>query len=161
LWEQIQTGTVPPFWSEGRAFEYLILRGFQIEDAEVRWPFRVRLGDEVVEQIDGVVHFEHFSCVIEAKDKDKPINVDPIAKLYYVLARRPAGAIGSIFSRGSFTDPAIALAITTAPQRVLLWSGDEIDFALRNQALCYTLRAKYRFIVEEGIALYNVLAEAN
>ena len=160
LWEDIQNQSVPVFWNTGRAFEYLILRAFQIEGAKVRWPFRVRLGSDVIEQIDGVVHFEHFSCVVEAKDKEEPVNADPIAKLYYILARRPAGTIGSVFTRSFFTDPAVVLAVTTAPQRVLLWSGAEIDYALRNEALRDTLSEKYRFIVEEGIALYNVLAEA-
>jgi hypothetical protein len=30
-------------WAPGKAFEYLVLRAFQLEGAEVRWPYSVRI----------------------------------------------------------------------------------------------------------------------
>lgn len=160
LWNSIRSEQDTPGWEEGRAFEYLVLRAFQLEGAEVRWPYRVRLGDEVVEQIDGAVHIDGLSCLLECKDRTNPINGDSIGKLYYILARRPSATLGAIFSRKGFTAPAIALAAFTTPQKVLLWNGEEVDYTLRNHAMCRTLLTKHRFIVEMGIGMYYALEEA-
>ena len=52
LWSQIENGHTPA-WRDGEAFEYLILRAFELEGAEVVWPYTVQIQDTVVEQIDG------------------------------------------------------------------------------------------------------------
>jgi hypothetical protein len=164
LWEEVQQSEEDDFWEDGKAFEYLIIRAFEIEGARVRWPYRVSLGNLVVEQIDGVVHFDHFSCVIEAKSRGLPneaINGDAVGKLHYILARRPTVTIGSVFTRTTFTQPAIMMALMTVPQRVLLWNNMEIDYCLRYGAMLFTLREKFRFLVEEGVGLYNVLGDVN
>ena len=164
LWEEVQHQQEDAFWEDGKAFEYLIIRAFEIEGAHVRWPYSVRFGAHVVEQIDGVVHFEHFSCIVEAKSRGlphDPINGDAIGKLHYILARRPSVTLGSVFTRTTFTQPAVMMAIMTAPQRVLLWNGMEIDYCLRYGGMLLTLREKFRFLVEEGVGLYNVLGDVN
>jgi hypothetical protein len=56
LWASIKNGDTPE-WESGKAFEYLVLRAFVLEGAEVRWPYSVIIGEEEVEQIDGVVLF--------------------------------------------------------------------------------------------------------
>ena len=55
LWERIKIGT--PGWGGGKAFEYLVLRAFQLNGAVVRWPYGVSLygQTEIVEEIDGSV----------------------------------------------------------------------------------------------------------
>lgn len=152
LWSRIEAGTtVDDSWPAGKAFELLLLRQFEREGAAVQWPYEVRLGEDVIEQIDGAIHLLGLSCVCESKDYAQPINVEPIAKLRNQLLRRPAGAMGLIFSRNGFTDPALALARFVAPQTILLWHGDEIGYALRHEKMIPALQAKYRHAVEQGL----------
>lgn len=150
LWRQI-TEKNTPSWDDGKAFEYLILRAFEIEGADICWPFRVKLDDQVVEQIDGVVYAAELDCIVEAKDWTKSTPVEPIAKLRNQLLRRPAGVIGSVFSTSSFTAPAKTLARFLAPQTLLLWEPEDIAFALSRRAMIESLRRKYRYAVEQGL----------
>ena len=67
LWLAIETGTALD-WAPGKALEFLVLRAFQLEGADVRWPYSVSLYEEEIEQIDGVVYTGGISCLIECKD---------------------------------------------------------------------------------------------
>ncbi len=78
LWEQIQTKETPD-WDPGKALEYLVLRAFEIEGAAVTYPFSVRMGGAIVEQIDGAVYSDNLSCLVECKDQDSNITIDPVA----------------------------------------------------------------------------------
>jgi hypothetical protein len=131
LWRQVQARDTPR-WDRGKAFEYLILRAFELEGADVQYPFEVEIQDEVAEQIDGVVHLDFLSAVVESKDHDDStrVSIGPIAKLRNQLLRRPSPAIGMLFSRTGFTSPAVILCQYLAPQTVLLWQGPEIELAL-------------------------------
>jgi hypothetical protein len=51
LWEQIQIRATSG-WDPGKALEYLVIRAFEIEGAAVTYPFAVRMGGSIVEQID-------------------------------------------------------------------------------------------------------------
>lgn len=155
LWEEIETGDTPG-WESGKAFEYLVLRAFQLDGAEVRFPYRVELYGAEVEQIDGAVHYQSHSCLVECKDTVDRVNIEPIAKLRNQLSRRPVGTLGLIFSRNGFTDPASLLTQFLTPQTILLWGGDEVRYALENKTIGDLLLLKYRFCVEEGIPEYNV-----
>lgn len=94
LWDNIENRSTPE-WDAGRAFEYLVLRAFQLDGARVKWPYSVTLFDEEVEQIDGAVHCLGLSCLVESKDfTDKTVDITPIAKLRNQLLRRPAGTVG-------------------------------------------------------------------
>lgn len=42
-------------WEPGKALEYLIPRLFEPDGARVRWPYEIRMGGQVIEQIDGAV----------------------------------------------------------------------------------------------------------
>ncbi len=164
LWEAIEAENTPN-WPPGKAFEYLILRAFQIEGAYVMWPYRITMGElvkteseETVEQVDGLVHTgDGLVCLVECKDYSKEsVKVEPIAKLRNQLLRRPSGVIGIAFSRSGFTDSASMLARFSAPQIILLWGGDEIKFALRSKYFCKGLAAKYRICVAKGLPDYNI-----
>jgi hypothetical protein len=158
LWEQIEAGTVPESeWEPGRALEFVVLRAFQLEGAEVRWPYRVEFGGEVVEEIDGVVYSGGLCCIVECKDQEGNRDFGPVAKLRSQLLRRPGGTIGAVFSRTGFTEPAVTLARFTAPQCIVLWSGAEIGHALRNQCMRPGLLAKYRYWVEHASPSYNII----
>lgn len=159
LWANIRDRLDTPGWPEGIALEYLILRSFEIEGASVRWPYQVKLESEVVEQIDGVIYSGAISCVVEAKAHKSPINIEPIAKLRGKLMRRPASAIGAIFSVSGFTSPALVLAQYLAPQTILLWEADDLQLGLEKKFLCKGLEAKFRYAVEYGLPSYALATE--
>lgn len=49
LWSEIKTKSNSNFWDAGKALEYLILRAFQLDGAEVAWPNTVKIQDKIVE----------------------------------------------------------------------------------------------------------------
>ena len=156
LWEAIKA-TATPDWPPGKAFEYLVLRIFDLDGAEVRWPYSVDLfGSNEVEQIDGSVRIGSLYGVIESKDEKGDISIGPIAKLRNQLLRRPAGTVGLLFSSRAFTNPAIQLAHFTLPQAILLWSGKEIEKALSEKQICRFAEQKYRFCVDQGVPDYDI-----
>lgn len=149
LWSGIRTGRTPG-WEPGKAFEYLILRAFELDGAEVRWPYVVSLAGRVVEQIDGAVYAANLSCLVETKDTAGPVDFEAVAKLRQQLLRRPMGVFGLLFTRSRFTDAATTLAQFVAPQNILLWTGSDVDAALARRGIAWALEAKYRYCVEEG-----------
>ena len=144
-------------WARGKAFEHIILRGFALEGAEVRWPFEVRYQGQALEQIDGVIYSDGLACLIEAKDYSEPINVEAVAKMRNQLMRRPAGTFGIVFARSGFTEPAKALIRWNAPLNVLLWEYPELRQAIRDGAMRRALTTKYNFAIEQGIPDYSIL----
>jgi len=168
LWQDIQNKNTPD-WGAGKALEYFLLRAFELEEAEVSYPYRIPMttvspkeSKDDLEQIDGVVYVNGMSCLIECKDEKKPLNFEPITKLRSQLMRRPSSVIGSIFSRSGFTAPALSLLKTIQPQTILLWEDKEIDYCLKNKAFCTTLITKYRFEVMYGGGYnYNVSFDTN
>ena len=155
LLQELETGQPVPGWASGKAFEHIILRGFEIERAEVTWPFNVQLIGETIEQIDGAVYVQSLSCLVEAKDYNEPINVEPIAKLRNQLMRRPPGTMGLVFARSGFTEPAKLSTRIMNPLQILLWGYEELEVSLRNQTLCRALLTKYRYAVEYGVPDYD------
>jgi len=158
LWEQVKNGT--DNWDPGKAFEYLILRAFDLNGAEVEWPYTVHLQGEALEQIDGVVHTSGLACLVESKSTAEAVNVEPIAKLRNQLLRRHSSAIGLIFSRSGFTDPALTLAQFLAPQSILLWNGGEVDYLLEHENPSALLLLKHRRAITLAVPDYDVRVEA-
>lgn len=158
LWSQIESGNTTG-WAPGKALEYLIIRTFQLEGSDVTWPYSVRIDGEELEQIDGVIYTNGLACLVECKDTGERANIEPIAKLRNQLQRRPVTVIGSIFSRSGFTESATNLARFISPQTILLWGGDEINYAIQNQCIRMALVKKYRFCVERGLPDYNITVE--
>jgi Restriction endonuclease len=155
LWQAVQTGDTPG-WESGRALEYLIVRAFELDGAEVTYPFTVQSGGTPIEQIDGAIFLSSLTCLIECKAQDSNIAIDPIAKLRNQLSRRPAGIIGAVFATKSFTDATIILAQYNASQAILLWNGDDIAYALTNRVMSRGLLKKYRYCAERGRPDYNL-----
>ena len=151
LWTAVRNADPLPDWDAGKAFEYLILRAFQLEGAEVVWPYSVELESEIVEQIDGVVYSDNLTCLVEAKDYRDNVAIGPVAKLRNQLARRPPSVIGLLFSRTDFTSPARIVARHTNPQRILFWQHQDISIALENERMRRVLELKFRYAVEFGL----------
>lgn len=161
LWSEIESGNTKNLgWGTGKALEYLVVRAFQLDGADVTWPYSVYMDGKQLEQIDGVVYVDALACLIECKDTAEEIKIEPIAKLQKQLERRPTSTIASVFSRNGFTAPAETLAVSSRPQNVLLWTGSEIDYSLQNKCIRKSLIKKYRFCVEQGLPNYNITIEA-
>jgi Restriction endonuclease len=158
LWDSIEIrDTSTAGWDAGKAFEYLVLRAFELDGAKVKFPYTVRLFDEEIEQIDGAIHCAGLSCLVESKDQQDKVDIAPIAKLRNQLLRRPSSTVGLIFSRSGFTSPAISLSCFLSPQTILLWDGKEIKYALQHEKICELLILKYRGCVEDGLPDYNIM----
>jgi hypothetical protein len=153
--QELSSGRTPAGWASGKAFEHIVLRGFELEGAEVIWPFNVQLIGETVEQIDGAVYHGGLSCLVESKDYSEPINVEPIAKLRSQLTRRPPGTLGLVFARSGFTEPAKILTRMMSPLQILLWAYEELEASLHDQTLCRALITKYKYAVEQGMPDYD------
>ena len=156
-WAAIEAG-VTPGWPKGLAFEYLVIRAFEYEGAEVRYPYRVPGENvDILEQIDGTVYALNTAFLVESKDfRKKRTTVEPIAKLRLRLERRPPSTIGILFSRQGLTVAALEVGL---PRNILLWQGDEIAVAIRNQKMLEGLRIKLRHAIEDGVRDYNLLGE--
>jgi hypothetical protein len=156
LWGEIKARKTR-WWEPGKAFEHLVLRMFDLDEAEVRWPYSVDLfGGAVIEQIDGSIRISCLYCLVESKDEEGKISVAPIAKMRNQLLRRPAGTIGLLFSSNGFTDPALQLAHFALPQAVLLWSGNEVENALEERSICAFAEQKFRICVDQGVPDYKI-----
>lgn len=154
LWRAIEGGNTPG-WEPGRAFEYLVLRAFDLEGARVRWPYRV----ERFEQIDGFLYSDGLTCLIESKDQATPLDIGDIAKVRHRLSRRPTVSLGVIFSRTGFTTPVLQQARFFVPQNVILWNGNELGYALERQVMRASLRVKYEYSLEYGFPDQDIMKE--
>jgi hypothetical protein len=158
LWKEIDAGAAAG-WPPGRALEHLVLRAFELSGATVVWPYLVRVGGEVLEQIDGAVHVHGLSCIIECKDTSMALSIDAVAKLRNQLLGRPSGAIGLLFSRGGFTPAAAMLGRFVAPQAILLWDGSDIAYHLARGDFSAGLVQRYRRSIQMGMIKYDVSRE--
>lgn len=154
LWNKIKEGEKTEF-AEGKAFEYLIIRAFKLSGAEVEYPFLVKKDNQVIEQIDGIIHYRHLSCLVECKDWSRKVDFAVLAKMRSQLLRRPSSVIGTIFSTGGFTETAIILSAYMAPQTILLWEKTEIEYLIEKQNFAEALLVKYKMYIKEGTADFN------
>ncbi len=152
LWQGLRAGVSPPEWPAGVLLEYLLLRAFQLEGAEVTWPYRVYRNGVLLEQIDGVVYFDGVSCLVECKDMTSPVDALAIVKLKSQLLRRPRTTFGALLCTGKISEPASSLMEMLPPPDVLLWQGEELEQALREHRLLEGMRRKLRHAVEMGFA---------
>jgi hypothetical protein len=160
LWTAIQAGVAVEGWPPGRLMEHLVLRAFELEGARVSWPYEVWLDTSRLEQIDGAVHFEGLSCLIECKAwHHKLVDVAPIIKLKARLARRPASVLGAVFCVTGFSEDALSMVRLLPPANVLLWRGGEFDRALRKGFLCEGMRRKLNHAVEQGFADLDLMEQ--
>jgi hypothetical protein len=160
LWKRIERRSTAPDWPSGRAFEYLILRAFELDGAEITWPFSIREGKNTLEQMDGVIYVHGLALICEAKDYESDLNFEPIARLKHKLSRRPPGTIAACFASRGFTEEALRLTQKSSPQDVLLWYGSEVAAALVNKKMSEYLLAKYRHMVEYAVPDFKVDAYA-
>jgi hypothetical protein len=157
LWNMIEAARVEDWWEKGKAFEYLVVRMFELDGADVTWSYVVHVfGGQQTEQIDGSVRFGGMHWLIESKDENESIAIDPIAKLRNQLLRRPWGTVGLVFTTTRFTPPAVLMTHFALPQPILLWTGAEVSHAIEKKKMCAFAQEKYRACVEHGVVDYDI-----
>ena len=159
LWNTHMSDTKDPkveiFWKSGKLLEYTILRAFELEGANVTWPYDVHFNKDVVEQIDGAVTIDNLHVLCECKDYKDNVNIEPFAKMRNQLMRRPATVVGCIFVNKGYTEPAISLSRFCAPQTILLWEGDEIAYCIEHGKMIDALKIKLLKAAQEFDFHYN------
>jgi hypothetical protein len=171
LWEDHgKDGFDDSFWKDGKVLEYVVLRAFELEIEKlnkeknenmgsVTYPYNVFYNvcdgyENPIEQIDGAIHIDELYAIVECKDyKDSKINVESLAKLRNQLARRHSNLFGIFFSATDFTAPAEILVGHMAPQLIILWSKEDLEFCLKNECFIPCLKEKYKMAVEA--CMYN------
>jgi len=157
FWEKVKQKDTP-LWQNGKALEYLIIRAFELNGANVSYPYEIYKNGKPFEQIDWFVYVNNLSCLIECKDyENEKADFTPLAKIRSQLLRRPSQTIASIFCLAGFTEPATILATYAAPQTILLWEGSEINYVLNNNCICDSLTKKYKVFTERCVPDYNTL----
>jgi len=149
LWGDI-SGDAVSEWNPGKAFEYLIVRGFELSGLRVEYPFEVRSNRQAIEQIDGMAYLDNTPFLIECKDKNG-VDIEAIAKLHSQLLRRPPTTLGCVLSSSSFTKPALLLAGYMIPYRILLWTSFDIGRAITSQNFREVFQHKYEWICKNGL----------
>lgn len=151
FWDKKRAG-----WEAGKVFEYSLIRAFELDGATVSYPYCVSNSAGVIEQIDGAIHLNNLSVLVESKNHgSNPIDIEPIAKLQVRLLRRPASVIGCVFSSTSFTWPAQLLVETLEPKTILLWDKVDIEDCFKDGHFVEVLLEKYRYAVERGDHFYK------
>jgi hypothetical protein len=98
LWRRIKEGSTSD-WDEGKAFEHLVIRAFELSKLRVEYPFDVPPGGSIFEQIDGMVFLADTPFLVECKDRES-VDVLAIAKLRHQLQRRPPATMGCVCITG-------------------------------------------------------------
>lgn len=153
LWQEIQAGQPIPGWSPGKAFEYLVIAAFHLEQAEVRWPYAVTFPQKwgMMEQLDGMVYLRDRPFIIESKDLSESLAIEAVAKLRFRLERRPMATMAVLFSTSGFSLPTEIFTQFASPMNVLLWDGRDLDVALRSRSMLRSLQLKFQFASEHGL----------
>lgn len=162
LWESyLHDDYDKEFWQNGKLLEYIVLRGFELErENSVTYPYDVEDSmfkfEKPIEQIDGAVHVDELHALVECKDYDKSkIKVEPLTKMRNQLARRHGVVFGIFFSATPLTIPAQIQVKFMAPQLIIIWLKDDIDYCIKNARFIDCMREKYRQAVEHCEYIYS------
>jgi hypothetical protein len=150
LWLRVKDGTTDPEWDQGKAFEYFVIRAFELSGLRVEYPYDVPPGGNPIEQIDGMVLLGPIPFLIECKDRES-VDVDPIAKLHHQLSRRPPLTMACVFTTGKYTAQALTHSDLCNPQQITLWSKRDIDLALGDRDFEKMLVKKFRDLYMFGL----------
>lgn len=156
LWGKIKIGEPVPNWASGKAFEYLVVRAFDLEGTSVRWPYIVTYPQKfgTMEQLDGVVYVDNRPFIIESKDLSESAAIEAVAKLRFRLESRPPYTMAVLFSVNNFSLPTEIFTQFASPLNVLLWNSSDLDVALPARSMTEGLRQKIEYAIEYGLPLY-------
>lgn len=84
--------------ARGREFEKQLTRLFELSEIQVTEPFRL-----ANEQIDGAVHFDGHTYLVEARWWAEALEHKDVADLFVKISERPVGTRGMYISASGFT----------------------------------------------------------
>lgn len=168
LWEDHKkNGFDDSFWKKGKVLEYVVLRAFELEidksapelekmgcARNVSYPYDVEAPDYfeykmTIEQIDGAIHIDGLHALVECKDySNSKISIESLAKMRNQLARRHGSVFGMFFSTSGYSTPAEILVSYMAPQLIILWTIQDIEYCLKNERFIKCMKEKYRKAIE-------------
>lgn len=156
LWITIKKRKRESGWPEGKMFEYLVVRAFELAGLTVKWPFSVTYPHKLgtMEQIDGVVYLNERPFLIESKHLSEASSIEAFAKLRLRLETRPPGTMGILFSTNDFTLATEVFAQFAHPLNILLWGRADLDIALASNTMKSSLQQKLSVAIEYGLALH-------
>jgi hypothetical protein len=64
--------------------------------------------------------------------------------------------MGMLFSTGGFTPATVMFARWSSPLNVLLWDGDDVDYAIKERCFRESLERKWRYVVAYGNPMFGV-----
>ena len=145
FWHQIKNGNTPK-WSKGKALEYMLVRAFDLDGAEVVYPYNNNVLN-AKEQFDGFVFIKELGVgfLIECKDWSTNVAFDELAKLHGRLSYRLSSTYGLFLSKRGFTASAVEMMYMMHPHNILLWSFDEIDECFKGHKFVKALKYKYQY----------------
>lgn len=156
IWARIKARQPIPGWPQGKPFEYLVVRAFDLEGLRIRWPYAVtyrqKLG--IVEQNDGFIYLGDRPFLVESKDLSDPLEVESVAKLRFRLESRPPGTMGVLFNSSRFSLATEVFAQFAVPLNVVLWRGQDFDYALPIAQMAAGLQAKLDAATERRTPLF-------
>lgn len=158
LWKTRKDEKGNDVWPKGKLMEFMIVRAFELESNEakpvhVTYPYGVRdtsLDNEEIEQIDGAVHVMDLHALIECKDyRDIKIDIEPLVKLRFRLQVRHSSAFGIFFACTELTKPAEYWINMMAPQLIIFWDKEDLEYCLENRCFVDCLETKYRMAIDK------------
>lgn len=154
----------PPNWDGGQAFEFMMLRFFELDGAEVTYPYGPIVGlDGMTQETDGFIYTDKVRCLVESKDWSSPVKMSTVAKLKDRMLHRNTQLIGCIFcSRNGFSKSALSAAfLEQSRYNILLWGSDEINALIQGPRgnFVEALHTKYRYSLEKLIPYFDTHAD--
>lgn len=145
LWNGIKSGNTPG-WASGKALEYLFVRAFDLEKAEVVYPYCNNLLHSQ-EQFDGFIFVSDLGSgfIVECKDWKSPVAFDELSKLHGRLLYRSPSTYGIFVSKSGFTLSAMELMYMLNPHKILLWTFNDIDECFKHHKFIKALKYKYHY----------------
>jgi len=161
FWQKIKNRTTPK-WSSGKALEYMLVRAFDLEGAEVVYPYN-NIVLNAKEQFDGFVFVRDLGVgfLIECKDWQDKVAFDELAKLHGRLTYRMYSTYGLFLSRNGYTPSAVEMMYMVHPHNILLWEFDEIDECFKNHKFLKALKYKYQYAMVTADPVIAVLDGIN
>lgn len=145
LWKKVRDGKKTG-WADGKALEYLFIRAFELENADVEYSYNNKV-IKSKEQADGYIYLPSISTgfIVECKDWDSKIAFDEVAKLNSRLSYRMPSVYGIFVSMSDYTPSAMELMFMMQPRRILLWSKTDIDECFKKHKFIKALTHKFQY----------------
>ena len=151
-----------PKWSKGKALEYMLIRAFDLDGAEVVYPYNNGVLN-AQEQLDGFVFVKDLGVgfLIECKDWEDKVSFDELAKLHGRLAYRMKSTCGMFLSRSGYTPSAIEMMYLVHPHNIILWEFNDIEECFKNHNFLKALKYKYQYAMVTADPVRAVLDGIN